>query len=134
MYGNNVTVRFEGWCDETGAFFGKDQREPLRPVERNLLSQTWNLYAVYTACVPTVDGAVTELPLAPCILDGKATIGFLRLQRTYMLELPAENYIILPQNQFYRMEWTKDGAVLPTDTVTIRGRMVNRYGLQITLQ
>lgn len=133
IYGPGTTIRFDGWCDETGAFYEKEREEPLRPVECELQAQRWNLYAAYTVLVPGLDGTMEEIPCVPCILDGKVSLGFLRLERTYMLGLPAENYIILPQNTPYKMNWTKDGAVLPTDTITIRGSTINRYGLTITL-
>lgn len=143
IYGAGTTLRFEGWCDEFGRFFGAEntpedgseeiEEMPVRPVELNLPGQNWNLYAVYTVCIPGADGSWEEILCSPCVLDGQAKLGFLRLQKIYMLALPAENYIILPQSNYYRMQWTKNGVGLATDTITIGSYLWNRYGLIITL-
>lgn len=127
VYGEGCSVTCDGWYDEKGNFYSLSGER--NPAEFGLSSgEVVAVYAAYT--IHTDNGTYA---CAPCILDASLRLGILRPKLTYMMGLPVGEQVELPYAEGYTMQWTKNGEMLPGETLTVAGGMINRYGLEVAM-
>lgn len=127
-YGEGTTVNCDGWYDGNGRYYSKYGGELFSDTgmqEGDVLE----LYAV-----SNVQTGSENVIYVPCILDVELRLGFLNPTMIYMMGMPEGSPVMLPEIEGYTLQWTRNGEVLSTDTITVNDGFVNRYGLQITME
>lgn len=125
-YGEGAKVSCRGWYDTNGTYYNTNGEEKL--IDSGVTDgTTLELYAAYRISTP--DG---DINMVPCVLDVEMTVGGFPVKMTYMLAMPADETISVPEIPGYTLQWKQNGAFLETSEVMISEGSINRYELIAT--